>query len=85
MAAVAIAAPKSVSPTVQWLRDALRRHPTAIAGAIVLLLMVLIAIFAPVAGHDRPAGAVADQAHASDRAPNTGSAPTCLAAMSTAA
>jgi len=45
-AAVAIAAPKSVSPTVQWFRDALRRHPTAIAGAIVLLLMTLVAIFA---------------------------------------
>jgi peptide/nickel transport system permease protein len=45
-ATVAIAAPKSVSPTVQWFRDALRRHPTAIAGAIVLLLMTLVAIFA---------------------------------------
>ena len=48
MAAVAqsIAAPKSVSPTVQRFKDALRRHPTAIAGAIVLLLMMLVAIFA---------------------------------------
>ena len=49
MAAVAdvITGPKSVSPT--WLRfkDALRRHPTAIAGAVVLLLMGVIAIGAP--------------------------------------
>jgi peptide/nickel transport system permease protein len=51
MAAVAIdPTPRSVSPTVHWLRDALRRHPTAIAGAIVLLLMVLIAVFAPLLG-----------------------------------
>jgi peptide/nickel transport system permease protein len=46
-AAAAINAPRSVSPTVARFKDALRRHPTAIAGAIVLLLMVLVAIFAP--------------------------------------
>jgi len=48
MAAIAeaIAAPKSVSPTIQRFKDALRRHPTAIAGAIVLVLMMLVAIFA---------------------------------------
>ncbi|HVL56955.1 MAG TPA: ABC transporter permease [Burkholderiaceae bacterium] len=42
-----MSAPKSVSPT--WLRfkDAFRRHPTAIAGGLVLLLMVCIAVFAP--------------------------------------
>ena len=52
MAAVAHAgaAPKSVSPTIGRFKDALRRHPTAIAGAIVLLLMVLVAIFAPLLG-----------------------------------
>src|SRR5512136_2354669 len=44
------AAPKSVSPTVARFKDALRRHPTAIAGAIVLLLMVLVAIFAGLLG-----------------------------------
>lgn len=40
-------APRSASPT--WLRfkDAFRRHPTAIAGAIVLLLMLLMALLAP--------------------------------------
>ena len=45
--ALALPVPRSVSPT--WLRfkDALRRHPTAIAGGVVLLLMVLVAIFAP--------------------------------------
>jgi peptide/nickel transport system permease protein len=49
MAAVAdiALAPKSDSPTVRKFKDALRRHPTAIAGAIVLLVMVLIALFAP--------------------------------------
>ena len=52
MAAVAHAgaAPRSVSPTIGRFKDALRRHPTAIAGAIVLLLMVLVAIFAPLLG-----------------------------------
>jgi len=45
--AATLSAPKSVSPT--WLRfkDAFRRHPTAIAGGLVLLLMVCIAVFAP--------------------------------------
>jgi len=40
-------APATASPT--WLRfkDAFRRHPTAIAGAIVLLLMLLMALLAP--------------------------------------
>ena len=49
MAAIAQAGapPKSVSPTVRRLKDAFRRHPTAIAGAIVLVLMGLIAILAP--------------------------------------
>ena len=47
---VPVAAPKSVSPTVQRFKDALRRHPTALAGGIVLLLMVLIAIAAPLLG-----------------------------------
>jgi peptide/nickel transport system permease protein len=52
MAAVAQvgAVPKSVSPTVHRFKDALRRHPTAIAGAIVLLLMVLVAVFAAFLG-----------------------------------
>ncbi len=46
-AATIAAAPKSVSPTVAFFKDALRRHPTAIAGGIVLLLMLLVAILAP--------------------------------------
>ncbi len=47
MAAVPAAVPRSVSPT--WLRfkDALRRHPTAIAGAVVLLAMIALAFAAP--------------------------------------
>ena len=50
----AVLAPRSVSPT--WLRfkDALRRHPTAIAGGIVLLLMVGVALFAPWLGTTDP-------------------------------
>jgi peptide/nickel transport system permease protein len=48
------AAPKSLSPT--WLRfkDALRRHPTAIAGAVVLLLMIVVALLAPWLGTTDP-------------------------------
>jgi peptide/nickel transport system permease protein len=38
---------KSLSPTWQRFRDSFRRHPTAIVGGVVLLLMILIAIFAP--------------------------------------
>ncbi len=38
---------KSLSPTLQRFKDALRRHPTALIGGGVLLAMVLIAVFAP--------------------------------------
>src|SRR5215210_3985961 len=47
MASVAIAVPKPVSPTWRNFREALRRHPTAIAGGLVLLAMILIALLAP--------------------------------------
>ena len=47
MAAIALDLPRSTSPTWRRLKDALRRHPTAIVGALVLLIMILIAIFAP--------------------------------------
>ena len=47
MAALALDPPRSVSPTWRRLKDALRRHPTAIVGAAVLMIMILIAIFAP--------------------------------------
>jgi peptide/nickel transport system permease protein len=40
-------APASASPARRPLRDALRRHPTAIVGAIVLLAMVAVALAAP--------------------------------------
>ena len=36
-----------MSPTWQRFRDAFRRHPTAIIGGVVLLVMMLIAVFAP--------------------------------------
>src|SRR5262245_49190783 len=54
MAAVALAAPKSVSPTWQRFKDAFRRHPTAIVGAIVLLIMIVIALAAPWLGTNDP-------------------------------
>ena len=47
MAAVALEVPKPASPTWRNFREALRRHPTAIAGAAVLLAMIVIAILAP--------------------------------------
>src|SRR5215467_15732466 len=54
MAAVALSTPRSISPTWQRFKDALWRHPTAIAGAIVLLLMIVIAIAAPWLGTTDP-------------------------------
>ena len=52
MAAVAgtLPAARSVSPTWARFKDALRRHPTAIFGAVVLLAMIAVAIAAPVLG-----------------------------------
>lgn len=52
--ATALPASKSVSPT--WLRfkDAFRRHPTALVGAVVLLLMIGVALFAPWLGTTDP-------------------------------
>ncbi len=52
MAAVAdsIARPASRSPTSAPIKDALRRHPTAILGAIVLLALIAMAILAPYLG-----------------------------------
>ena len=47
MTTAILAAPRSISPTWQRFRDALRRHPTAIVGAVVLVAMVLIALLAP--------------------------------------
>lgn len=54
MAAIALDAPKTASPTWQWFKDAFRRHPTAIAGAAVLLLMIVLAIAAPWLGTTDP-------------------------------
>jgi peptide/nickel transport system permease protein len=47
MTALAMPAARSNSPTWRRLKDALRRHPTAIAGAVVLTIMILIAVCAP--------------------------------------
>jgi peptide/nickel transport system permease protein len=55
MTAIAIdALPKSESPVWKRFRESFRRHPTAIAGGAVLLLMILIAIFAPWLGSIDP-------------------------------
>jgi peptide/nickel transport system permease protein len=40
----------SLSPTWIRIREAFRRHPTAIVGAVVLLLLILMAAFAPLLG-----------------------------------
>jgi len=42
-----IAAAKSVSPTWRRFREAFRRHPTALIGGAILVVMVAMAIFAP--------------------------------------
>jgi peptide/nickel transport system permease protein len=47
MAPAAMTAPSAGSPLLGRFRDALRRHPTAIVGGIVLALMILIAALAP--------------------------------------
>ncbi|MEO8134249.1 MAG: ABC transporter permease [Betaproteobacteria bacterium] len=48
MSAISIdSAAKPVASTWQFVRDAFRRHPTAIVGGVVLLLMIAIAVFAP--------------------------------------
>ena len=47
MSAIVIDAAKPAASTWQFLRTAFRRHPTAIAGGVVLLIMILIALFAP--------------------------------------
>jgi peptide/nickel transport system permease protein len=54
MAAAAIDLPKPPSPTLLRFKDAFRRHPTAIAGAVVLLIMALVAIAAPWLGTTDP-------------------------------
>ena len=62
MTSVAIAPPPAAAapaPTLRaWLAGTLRRHPTAIAGGIVLLLMVAIAILAPWLGTGDPLAVV---------------------------
>jgi peptide/nickel transport system permease protein len=47
MSTLALPAARSASPTWLRLRNALRRHPTAIVGAAVLGIMILVAVFAP--------------------------------------
>lgn len=54
MTALVTAVPHSVSPTWLRFRDAFRRHPTAIVGGVVLLLMLLLALLAPWLGTTDP-------------------------------
>src|SRR5882724_2802628 len=44
------AVPASAGPRRGLVRDLVRRHPTALAGATLLILMVLMAVFAPYLG-----------------------------------
>src|SRR5215470_456732 len=37
-------------PKRHWLRDLIRRHPTALLGAVLLSILILVAIFAPFLG-----------------------------------
>ncbi len=46
-AVTTLPAPVSTSPTLRQFKEAFRRHPTAIVGGIVLLLMILLALLAP--------------------------------------
>jgi peptide/nickel transport system permease protein len=52
--AAALPSSTSVSPTWGRFKDALRRHPTAMIGGVVLLLMVFVAVFAPWLGTTDP-------------------------------
>ena len=52
--AAALPSPTSVSPTWGRFKDALRRHPTAMVGGVVLLMMVFVAVFAPWLGTTDP-------------------------------
>lgn len=58
MSAAAIATPAATASNaatlVGWLVGSLRRHPTAIAGGVVLLLMIAIAVLAPWLGTTDP-------------------------------
>jgi peptide/nickel transport system permease protein len=58
VSATTVAAPaaarQSVSPTWRRFRDAFRRHPTALIGGVILILMVAIAILAPWMGTTDP-------------------------------
>ncbi len=48
MSAIALpTAPASVTPAARGFKEAFRRHPTALIGGAVLLLMILIAVLAP--------------------------------------
>ena len=84
MAAIALDPPRSASPTWRRLKDALRSHPTAIVGAVVLLIMILIAIFAPWLGTIDPQ-AVSPIKRLKPPSADSGSAATCLGATSTVA
>jgi peptide/nickel transport system permease protein len=75
MATVAIDVPKPLSPIWRNFKEALRRHPTAIIGGVVLLAMIVVAILAPWLGTVDPQ-AVAPVKRLKQPRPPSGSAPT---------
>jgi len=79
MTTAVLSAPKFASPTWQWFRDAFRRHPTAIVGAMVLAVMVLTALLAPWLGSVDPQ-ALAPIQRLKPLQESIGSAPTCWGA-----
>jgi peptide/nickel transport system permease protein len=54
LTAPAGSAAKSVSPTWRRFRDAFRRHPMAIVGGAILIVMIVVALFAPWLGTTDP-------------------------------
>jgi peptide/nickel transport system permease protein len=53
---MAVAPADIAAPVAQrhWLREAVRRHPTVIAGSLILLLMAAVAVLAPYLGTSDP-------------------------------
>ena len=57
---MAVAPADIAAPVAQphWLREAMRRHPTVIAGSLILLVMAAVAVLAPYLGTSDPLAVV---------------------------
>ena len=68
---MALAAADIAAPIARrsWLREAFRRHPTVIAGIVILVAMVLMAILAPYLGTVDPVAVAATSIAARSMAP----------------